>query len=88
MVDRSGGEQLDALPLAPVSARSPRRLPLAAFSLAGLAGFLDKEVFGPVLHVICCRGDRLDAVVDAVNSTGYGLTLGLHRRIEDTWQRV
>jgi RHH-type proline utilization regulon transcriptional repressor/proline dehydrogenase/delta 1-pyrroline-5-carboxylate dehydrogenase len=49
---------------------------------------LDKEVFGPILHVIRYRGDRLDAVVDAVNATGYGLTLGVHSRIEDTWQRV
>jgi len=61
--------------------------PLYAFELDSLAS-LDKEVFGPVLHVIRYRGDRLDAVVDAVNATGYGLTLGVHSRIEDTWQRV
>ena len=45
-------------------------------------------MFGPILHVIRYRGDHLDAVVDAVNATGYGLTLGVHSRIEDTWQRV
>jgi len=61
--------------------------PLQAFELDSLA-LLDKEVFGPVLHVIRYRGNRLDAVVDAVNGTGYGLTLGVHSRIEDTWQRV
>ena len=61
--------------------------PLHAFELDSLA-LLDKEVFGPVLHVIRYRGDRLDAVVDAVNGTGYGLTLGVHSRIEETWQRV
>jgi len=61
--------------------------PLQAFELDSLA-LLDKEVFGPILHVIRYRGDRLDAVVDAVNGTGYGLTLGVHSRIEDTWQRV
>ena len=61
--------------------------PLQAFELDSLE-LLDKEVFGPILHVIRYRGDRLDAVVDAVNATGYGLTLGVHSRIEDTWQRV
>jgi RHH-type proline utilization regulon transcriptional repressor/proline dehydrogenase/delta 1-pyrroline-5-carboxylate dehydrogenase len=49
---------------------------------------LDKEVFGPILHVVRYRGDRLDSVIDALNNTGYGLTLGVHSRIEDTWQRV
>jgi RHH-type proline utilization regulon transcriptional repressor/proline dehydrogenase/delta 1-pyrroline-5-carboxylate dehydrogenase len=61
--------------------------PLQAFELESL-DLLEKEVFGPILHVIRYRGDRLDAVVDAVNGTGYGLTLGVHSRIEDTWQRV
>jgi RHH-type proline utilization regulon transcriptional repressor/proline dehydrogenase/delta 1-pyrroline-5-carboxylate dehydrogenase len=49
---------------------------------------LDREVFGPILHLIRFQGDRLDAVIDAVNGTGYGLTLGVHSRIESTWQRV
>ncbi len=61
--------------------------PLEAYELESLE-LLDKEVFGPILHVIRYRGDRLDAVVDAVNATGYGLTLGVHSRIEETWQRV
>ncbi len=61
--------------------------PLHAFELDSLS-LLDKEVFGPILHVIRFRADRLDAVIDAVNATGYGLTLGVHSRIADTWQRV
>ncbi len=40
------------------------------------------EVFGPVLHVIHYSADRLDEVLDAVNATGYGLTLGIHSRID------
>jgi RHH-type proline utilization regulon transcriptional repressor/proline dehydrogenase/delta 1-pyrroline-5-carboxylate dehydrogenase len=40
------------------------------------------EVFGPVLHVVRFRADELDAVVDRINRTGYGLTLGIHTRIE------
>jgi RHH-type proline utilization regulon transcriptional repressor/proline dehydrogenase/delta 1-pyrroline-5-carboxylate dehydrogenase len=43
---------------------------------------LDREVFGPILHVIEYAGDRLDDVIDAVNATGYGLTLGIHSRID------
>jgi len=45
---------------------------------------LDSEVFGPVLHVVRFAGDRLDRVVDAINATGYGLTLGIHSRINAT----
>jgi RHH-type transcriptional regulator, proline utilization regulon repressor / proline dehydrogenase / delta 1-pyrroline-5-carboxylate dehydrogenase len=43
---------------------------------------LEKEVFGPILHVIRYDGERLDAVLDAINATGYGLTLGIHSRID------
>jgi RHH-type proline utilization regulon transcriptional repressor/proline dehydrogenase/delta 1-pyrroline-5-carboxylate dehydrogenase len=49
---------------------------------------LPGEVFGPILHVIHFAGDRLDAMLDAVNATGYGLTLGVHSRVEHTVQHV
>jgi RHH-type proline utilization regulon transcriptional repressor/proline dehydrogenase/delta 1-pyrroline-5-carboxylate dehydrogenase len=49
---------------------------------------LDAEVFGPVLHLIRYSAGQLDKVIDAVNATGYGLTLGVHSRIEATWLRV
>ncbi|MFP6730743.1 MAG: bifunctional proline dehydrogenase/L-glutamate gamma-semialdehyde dehydrogenase PutA [Alphaproteobacteria bacterium] len=42
---------------------------------------LEREVFGPILHVIRYRADRLDGVIEAINATGYGLTLGIHSRI-------
>ena len=42
---------------------------------------LEREVFGPVLHVATYRADELEAVLDAVNATGYGLTFGIHTRI-------
>ena len=45
---------------------------------------LKREVFGPVLHVVRFEGERLDAVCDAINATGYGLTLGIHSRIDET----
>ncbi|WP_207478484.1 bifunctional proline dehydrogenase/L-glutamate gamma-semialdehyde dehydrogenase PutA [Arenibaculum pallidiluteum] len=49
---------------------------------------LEREVFGPVLHVIRWKGEALDAVLDAVEATGYGLTLGIHTRIDATARRI
>src|SRR5690606_14631610 len=51
-------------------------------------GALKKEVFGPVLHVIRYQRDQLDALIDAVNATGYGLTFGVHTRLDETVARV
>ena len=44
---------------------------------------LKDEVFGPVLHVIRFDDADMQAVADAINSTGYGLTFGIHSRIEE-----
>jgi RHH-type proline utilization regulon transcriptional repressor/proline dehydrogenase/delta 1-pyrroline-5-carboxylate dehydrogenase len=49
---------------------------------------LKREVFGPVLHVVRYARRDLDAVVEAVNATGYGLTLGVHTRIDETIDAV
>ncbi|GAA5083244.1 bifunctional proline dehydrogenase/L-glutamate gamma-semialdehyde dehydrogenase PutA [Lysobacter panacisoli] len=49
---------------------------------------LHKEVFGPVLHVLRWKADQLDAVIDAINATGYGLTLGIHSRIDETIEKI
>ncbi len=49
---------------------------------------LEAEHFGPMLHVIRYPASALEAVVDAINASGYGLTLGVHSRIESTWRRV
>src|SRR5271169_999656 len=48
------------------------------------AGRLPEEVFGPILHVVRWRADRLDAVLDEIAATGYGLTLGIQSRIDET----
>ena len=45
---------------------------------------LREEVFGPILHVVRWRAAELDAVIDAVNGSGYGLTFGIHSRIDTT----
>ena len=49
---------------------------------------LEEEIFGPVLHVATFGADEIDAVVDAVNRAGYGLTFGLHTRIDDRVQHI
>ena len=51
-------------------------------------GALAGEVFGPILHVARYRSDALDSVVAAINQTGFGLTLGLQTRIDETVERV
>ncbi len=43
---------------------------------------LQREVFGPILHVVRYAQGRIDNVCDAINASGYGLTLGVHSRIE------
>ncbi|KGA22743.1 transcriptional regulator [Pectobacterium brasiliense] len=49
---------------------------------------LKKEVFGPVLHVVRYQSQQLDAVIEQINAAGYGLTLGVHTRIDETILRV
>ena len=53
-------------------------------SLARLTG----EVFGPVLHIVRYAAGRLDAVLDAIEATGFGLTLGVHSRIDRTVETI
>jgi len=53
-------------------------------SLADLEG----EVFGPVVHVLRFAGDKLEHLVDGINALGYGLTLGIHSRIDETIERI
>jgi RHH-type transcriptional regulator, proline utilization regulon repressor / proline dehydrogenase / delta 1-pyrroline-5-carboxylate dehydrogenase len=49
---------------------------------------VEREIFGPVLHVLRFRRKDIDAVVDAINARGYGLTFGLHTRIDETISRI
>jgi len=58
-----------------------------AYELDGLRQ-LEREVFGPILHVVRYAADELDDVIDEINATGYGLTLGIHSRIEETVQHI
>ena len=51
-------------------------------------GDLEREIFGPVLHIATFRSGDLDRVIHAINATGYGLTFGLMTRIDDRVQHV
>jgi RHH-type proline utilization regulon transcriptional repressor/proline dehydrogenase/delta 1-pyrroline-5-carboxylate dehydrogenase len=52
------------------------------------AGQLTEEVFGPILHVVRYRAEDLEGVLQAIERTGYGLTLGIHSRIDDTVEAI
>ena len=49
---------------------------------------LPGEVFGPILHVVRWHADRLNAVLDEIAATGYGLTLGIQSRIDETTRYI
>jgi len=62
-------------------------VPPTVIALNGI-GDLKREIFGPVLHVATFEAAEIDAVVDAINARGFGLTFGLHTRIDDRVQRI
>lgn len=55
--------------------------------VAGISD-LEREVFGPVLHMATFSAGDIDQVIDEVNACGYGLTFGLHTRINERVERV
>ncbi|PLW82709.1 trifunctional transcriptional regulator/proline dehydrogenase/L-glutamate gamma-semialdehyde dehydrogenase [Kineobactrum sediminis] len=57
------------------------------YEISNLA-LLEREVFGPIVHVIRYRAEDFDDVLKQINQTGYGLTFGIHSRIEDTCNRA
>jgi RHH-type proline utilization regulon transcriptional repressor/proline dehydrogenase/delta 1-pyrroline-5-carboxylate dehydrogenase len=59
----------------------------AVVRVAGIE-VLEREIFGPVLHIATYRAADLHKVIDRINATGYGLTFGLHTRIDDRVQSV
>ena len=52
------------------------------------AAQLSEEVFGPILHVVRYREAALDALLDTIGAKGYGLTLGIHSRLESTVRKI
>ena len=76
---RAQATELVNLPL-PEACRAGTYVTPAVYEIDS-ADILTEEVFGPILHVVRFQGGHLDRVIDAINASGYGLTLGLHSRI-------
>ncbi len=83
---RREGKLIYQVPLAPATEHGTYFAP-CAFEIERLS-LLEREVFGPILHVIAYAADKLEDVIDAINATGYGLTLGIHSRIDETVRQV
>ena len=62
-------------------------VPPTVLAVSGI-GDLKEEIFGPVLHLATFNSDNLDQVIDDINASGYGLTFGLHSRIDGRVQRI
>jgi len=65
----------------------PNFIAPTALSVQGIED-LEEEIFGPVLHIATFANTELDAVIDSINAKGYGLTFGLHSRIDDRVQHI
>ncbi|MGJ5129776.1 trifunctional transcriptional regulator/proline dehydrogenase/L-glutamate gamma-semialdehyde dehydrogenase [Bradyrhizobium oligotrophicum] len=80
------GHAVERLPLPPQAAHGT----FVAPTIIEIANIFDveREVFGPVLHVLRYRREQLVDLVDAINLTGYGLTFGIHSRITETIARA
>jgi len=71
----------------PVAARYGLFVPPSVVQVDGIES-LSEEIFGPVLHVATYAAEDIDAVLQAINAAGYGLTFGLHTRIDDRVQHA
>lgn len=80
------GKTIMDLPLPPETRNGTFVAP-ACYELPSIA-VLKREVFGPILHVVRYESTHLKEVCEAINATGYGLTLGLHTRIESTANEI
>ena len=83
---RGRGHRVDAMPLP--SATEHGIFVAPTLIEIGRIGDVEREIFGPVLHVLRFRREKLDRLFDDINATGYGLTFGLHSRIDETIARV
>jgi RHH-type proline utilization regulon transcriptional repressor/proline dehydrogenase/delta 1-pyrroline-5-carboxylate dehydrogenase len=80
---KAKAKQSFALELPAALAAQGTFVPPTVLEIGSLAE-LQHEVFGPVLHIVRYRRADLGKVIDSINGTGYGLTLGVHSRIDET----
>ena len=83
---RGGGHVVTQTPLCE-SAQRGTFVPPTLIEVNTIAD-VEREVFGPVLHVLRYKREALDKLIDDINAAGYGLTFGLHTRIDETIARV
>lgn len=81
------GKKIAAVPMDEMLETRGHYFAPVAYEINGLSE-LKREVFGPILHVIRYKAADLDRVIDDINNTGYGLTLGVHTRIEETMRKI
>lgn len=81
------GKLIAETPLKNELERSGHFFAPSVWELHNLHG-LTKEVFGPILHIVRYDAEQLDDVIDELNTLGYGLTLGIHSRIETTQKKI
>jgi len=80
------GHKIEQLPLGPETKHGTFVAP-AIIELDDINA-LKREVFGPVLHVVRYHRSRIEKLIDDINATGYGLTFGLHTRLDETIAHV
>ena len=83
---RARGRRIFQLPLPPGTREGTFVAP--ALIEIDSPGELQGEVFGPVLHLLRYRRSGLDALLEAIEAGGYGLTLGIQSRIDETIERI
>ncbi len=83
---RGLGNKVEQMPL-PAGTENGTFVAPTIIELTSLSD-LKREVFGPVLHVIRFRRADLDKLIDDINASGYGLTFGLHTRLDETIAHV
>jgi RHH-type proline utilization regulon transcriptional repressor/proline dehydrogenase/delta 1-pyrroline-5-carboxylate dehydrogenase len=83
---RARGHRVDEAPL-PQETKHGTFVPPTIIEIDHIAD-VEREVFGPVLHVLRYRRTKLDRLIADINAIGYGLTFGLHTRIDETIARV
>jgi RHH-type proline utilization regulon transcriptional repressor/proline dehydrogenase/delta 1-pyrroline-5-carboxylate dehydrogenase len=83
---REAGHKVEQIDMSP-SARYGTFVPPTLIEINKVSE-LKREVFGPVLHVLRYKREQLNALIDAINATGYGLTFGVHTRLDETVEQV
>jgi RHH-type proline utilization regulon transcriptional repressor/proline dehydrogenase/delta 1-pyrroline-5-carboxylate dehydrogenase len=84
---RANGRRIHECELPPGLAEQGHFFAPVAYEIASL-DVLTREHFGPILHVVRFDKNRFDAVLDTINATGYGLTCGLHTRLDARVEQV